>query len=291
MYHDAYIPEASCNTSENIHEGWLAISDQRARIINTSNRVWFTIREVISQVTEGMKRYRMSQQDSFSPGQIRLHPKAEASDGKQNMYAPDCVCPVCGGAERLRITVPYGNPLFGKSTPCACMKDRLKIMRQQELRQSWSTKSRPDQFKLCLTTTRVALTARPLWLRKNTPGCSNCEPASWEWGNRLLYHCSRPAGYLASSPRFAQTLLAAQCLGTGGGAVNPRWSWRTAVLSMVEWKAAATARLPCNTRTSNDHHRSPKRVSGTWWATPFTVERCSTRYPRHFWTGEGFSSL
>jgi len=78
----------------------------------------------------------MSQQDSFSPGQIRLHPKAEASDGKQNMYAPDCVCPVCGGAERLRITVPYGNPLFGKSTPCACMKDRLKIMRQQELRQA-----------------------------------------------------------------------------------------------------------------------------------------------------------
>src|SRR6266487_4801383 len=77
----------------------------------------------------------MSQQDSFSPGQIRLHPKVEASDGKQNMYAPDCVCPVCGGAERLRITVPYGNPLFGKSTPCACMKDRLKILRQQQLRQ------------------------------------------------------------------------------------------------------------------------------------------------------------
>ncbi len=78
----------------------------------------------------------VSQKDSFSPGQSRVHPGVEVHDGKQNVYTPDCVCPVCGGAERLRVTVPFGDPLFGKSIPCACMKDRLKILRQQELRQA-----------------------------------------------------------------------------------------------------------------------------------------------------------
>lgn len=78
----------------------------------------------------------VSQQDSFSPGQIRLHLGVEVHDGKLNVYTPDCVSPVCGCTERLRITVPYSDPLFGKSTPCTCMKDRLKILRQREFRQA-----------------------------------------------------------------------------------------------------------------------------------------------------------
>src|SRR5260370_23729699 len=78
----------------------------------------------------------MNQQDSFSPGQHRLHPGVGVNEGKGNVYTPDRFCPVCGGAERLRVDVSYGDPLFGKSTPCACMKDRLKILRQRELRQA-----------------------------------------------------------------------------------------------------------------------------------------------------------
>jgi DNA replication protein DnaC len=78
----------------------------------------------------------MSQKDSFSPGQRRLPPGVEVRDGKQNMYTPDRVCPVCGGAERLRVTFPYGDPLFGKSTRCSCIEDRQKIVHKQQLRQA-----------------------------------------------------------------------------------------------------------------------------------------------------------
>jgi DNA replication protein DnaC len=78
----------------------------------------------------------MSQKDSLSPGQRRLPPGVEVRDGKQNMYTPDRVCPVCRGAEHLRVTFPYGDPLFGKSTLCSCLKDRQKIVRQRELRQA-----------------------------------------------------------------------------------------------------------------------------------------------------------
>ncbi len=78
----------------------------------------------------------VSHKDSFSPGQSRVHPGVEVHEGKQNVYTPDCVCPVCGGAERMRVTVPFGDLCFGKSISCACMKDRLKILRQQELRKA-----------------------------------------------------------------------------------------------------------------------------------------------------------
>jgi chromosomal replication initiation ATPase DnaA len=78
------------------------------------------------------KETPVSQQDSFSPGQSRVNLGVEVHDGKQNVYAPDCVCPVCRDSGRLWVDVPYGGPLFGKSTPCACMKDRLKILRRRE---------------------------------------------------------------------------------------------------------------------------------------------------------------
>lgn len=77
----------------------------------------------------------VSQQDSISLGQSRLHPGLEANEGKQNIFAPDRVCLVCEGAKRLRVNVPYGDPSFGKSTLCSCMEDRQKILRQQQLRQ------------------------------------------------------------------------------------------------------------------------------------------------------------
>ena len=54
----------------------------------------------------------------------------------QIVYAADRVCPICIGAQRLRIDVPYGDPSFGKSILCSCLEDRQKILRQQQLRQA-----------------------------------------------------------------------------------------------------------------------------------------------------------
>ncbi len=78
----------------------------------------------------------MSQQDSFSTGQMRLHPGIHESKGKQHMYVSHCACPVCGGAERLQVNVSYTDPSFGKSTPCSCMEEQQKILRQQWLHQA-----------------------------------------------------------------------------------------------------------------------------------------------------------
>lgn len=36
----------------------------------------------------------------------------------------------------MRVTVPFGDLRFGKSIPCACMKDRLKILLAQDLRKA-----------------------------------------------------------------------------------------------------------------------------------------------------------
>jgi DNA replication protein DnaC len=83
-----------------------------------------------------MKRQTMSQQVSSSHGQIRLRSEEDESEGMQIVYAPDRVCPICKGAERLRIDVPYGDPSFGKSILCSCLEDRQKILRQQQLRQA-----------------------------------------------------------------------------------------------------------------------------------------------------------
>jgi len=87
----------------------------------------------------------MSQQISSSKGQIRLRSQEDGSEGKQIVFAPDRVCPICKGAERLRIDVPYGNPSFGKSIPCSCLEDRQKILRQQQRRQAADI----DAFRDC----------------------------------------------------------------------------------------------------------------------------------------------
>ena len=78
----------------------------------------------------------MSQQDSFSTGQIRLHPGVDESEGKQHVYVSHRACPVCRGTGRLRADVPYGDPSFGKSVLCSCCKERQKSLRTQQRRQA-----------------------------------------------------------------------------------------------------------------------------------------------------------
>jgi len=92
-----------------------------------------------------MKSQSMSQQTCSSQGQIRLPPGEDKSEGKQVVYAPDHACPICKGAQRLRIAVPYGDPSFGKSVLCSCLKDRQKILHQQQLRQAADL----DAFRDC----------------------------------------------------------------------------------------------------------------------------------------------
>lgn len=74
--------------------------------------------------------------DFFPSGQIRWYPEGEADERKQNTCAPSGICPVCGGAGRLRIDVPYGDPSFGKSVLCSCVEKRQMSLRQQQRREA-----------------------------------------------------------------------------------------------------------------------------------------------------------
>jgi DNA replication protein DnaC len=92
-----------------------------------------------------MKRHGMSQHASSSQGQIQLRPEGYENEGKQSVYVPDRTCPICKGAQRLRIDVPYGDPSFGKSILCSCQQERQKILRQQQRRQAADL----DAFRDC----------------------------------------------------------------------------------------------------------------------------------------------
>ena len=87
----------------------------------------------------------MSQRVSFSQGQLRLCSGQDESEGKKKVHASDRVCPICKGAQRLRMNVPYSDPSFGKSILCSCLEDRQKILRQQQLRQAADL----DAFREC----------------------------------------------------------------------------------------------------------------------------------------------
>jgi DNA replication protein DnaC len=83
-----------------------------------------------------MNKPVVNQQDFFLPEQIRLYPERKADKRKQNTYAAYYICPACGGAGRLRIDVPYGDPSFGKSILCPCAEERLISLRRQQRRQA-----------------------------------------------------------------------------------------------------------------------------------------------------------
>ncbi len=83
-----------------------------------------------------MKKDSMSQDTSASQKEIRLRPGEDGSEEKQIAYSLEHVCPICKGTQRLRMNVPYGEPSFGKSILCSCLKERQRILRQQQLRQA-----------------------------------------------------------------------------------------------------------------------------------------------------------
>ena len=76
-------------------------------------------------------------QKGFLPrGRLRLYPDWETSEGEQSVSTPDRICPLCRGAGRLRVDVPYGDPSFGKSVACSCVEERQKSLRLQQRRQA-----------------------------------------------------------------------------------------------------------------------------------------------------------
>src|SRR5260370_7202936 len=86
--------------------------------------------------TRGMNKPMANQQDFFSSGQFRLYPEREADERKQNTCIPSSICPICEGAGRLRIDLPYGHPSFAKSVLLSCVETRQRSLRQQQRRQA-----------------------------------------------------------------------------------------------------------------------------------------------------------
>src|SRR5229473_7354443 len=83
-----------------------------------------------------MNKPMANQNDFFPSGLIRLSSESETDERKQNTCAPSRICPICGGAGRLRINVPYGDPSFGKSVLCSCVEERQMSLRQQQRREA-----------------------------------------------------------------------------------------------------------------------------------------------------------
>src|SRR6266704_5577596 len=83
-----------------------------------------------------MNQPMANQQELCSSRQLRRYPEREADERKQKTFTPNNICPACGGAGRLRIGVPYGDPSFGKSVLCSCVEERQRSLLQQQRRQA-----------------------------------------------------------------------------------------------------------------------------------------------------------
>lgn len=72
----------------------------------------------------------------------------ELEESQRNTHIANRVCLLCGGAERLRVDVPYGNQSFGKSVPCTCVAERQTSLRLQQQRQAANMEAfRQSTFK------------------------------------------------------------------------------------------------------------------------------------------------
>jgi DNA replication protein DnaC len=122
-----------------------------------------------------MNNLMANRQDFFSPGQYRLYPEREPGERKQKTYAHNNICPICGGAGRLRINVQYGDPSFGKSVLCSCAEERQRSLHQQQRRQAANL----DAFRNSTFTT----------FRAHLPGVQEAFQTSFEFA-------ANPQGWL-----------------------------------------------------------------------------------------------
>jgi DNA replication protein DnaC len=174
-----------------------------------------------------MNKTMSNHKDLFPSGHTRLYPEHEADERKQSAHAPSPICPVCEGAGRLRIDVPYGDPSFGKSVLCSCTEERQRSLRQQQRRQAANLDAfRDSAFKTFDTNlpgvqeafqTSVAFAANPQgWLLlMGSSGCGKTHLAAAIANQRLdggavVYYTTVPdlldalKAALISSERYTQ---------------------------------------------------------------------------------------
>ena len=78
----------------------------------------------------------MDQRNTSYTEQVLINSGCEVSVLKQRLSAADHGCSICRGAGWMRVDSPYGDPSFGKSTPCSCLQERQKLLIQRQLRQA-----------------------------------------------------------------------------------------------------------------------------------------------------------
>jgi len=78
----------------------------------------------------------MDQRNTSSTEQVRIYSRCEVSGINHRLCAADHCCPICKGAGWMRVDIPYGDPSFGKSTPCSCLQERQKALFQRQIRQA-----------------------------------------------------------------------------------------------------------------------------------------------------------
>ena len=137
----------------------------------------------------------MEQTNTSGTEQSRIFYGCEASEVRPHLGAAKHGCPTCRGAGWMRVDSPYGDPSFGKSTPCSCTQERQKTLapmadapvsesggvqrlhlQNLQLSHPWSARSCSVKSHIRGTAARVAPVGRALWLRKNAPGCCYREP-------------------------------------------------------------------------------------------------------------------
>jgi chromosomal replication initiation ATPase DnaA len=85
----------------------------------------------------------MSQKNVFPHGQVQRPVESKTTEDAWKISSSASTCPHCGGAERLRLAVPYGDPSFGKSILCSCLEQRQEFLRHQQIREA----ARMDVFR------------------------------------------------------------------------------------------------------------------------------------------------
>ena len=78
----------------------------------------------------------MNRKQLLPKGQTPWGVESEAAERVWKASSPTSVCSRCGGAERFKLTVPYGDPSFGKSIPCSCLEQRQASLRRQQIREA-----------------------------------------------------------------------------------------------------------------------------------------------------------
>lgn len=177
----------------------------------------------------------------------------ETVESKQHVPARSQVCTICGGAGRLRVDVPYGDPSFGRSTLCTCIEALQTAQRLRERRQAanldafrestfktfnYRIPEVQDAFRVC---TEFALNPRGWLLLIGPCGCGKTHLPAALANQRLdsgaeVYFVTVPDMFdaLRATFVFAGTIRAAFRPGVRGGTARSRRPRGAAIFGLVQ---------------------------------------------------------